>query len=271
MADYVPIWAEDRKKLDSRRAGAVIVDGIIIAPVLIPLTTFFDGLTAGAWLVYVALELGYFHLCESVWGQTIGKRLFDLRVVRKTDSGPASSKSISGRTVLRLVDALPFLYGIGTLTMILSGKRRQRLGDLAAGTVVTRASARPYSRPHRSPLALGYPAVWLAAAVAVVLVVGHGGDPGLAQLDSICAQAAAAEAKLGPEPAAEDLYRVRAAFVNQVYGMRATTKKELEAGNALLRGKLAEMAALRAGQTDVAVSLAQSHHRELADRGLSNC
>jgi uncharacterized RDD family membrane protein YckC len=128
---YVPIWQEDRKKLDSRRVGAIVVDGLVLAPILIPLDIFFDGLTAGAWLVYIALELGYFHVMESIDGQTLGKKLFDLRVVRREDAGPASAKAISGRTVLRLIDGFPGFYLVGALSMLLSDKRRQRLGDLA--------------------------------------------------------------------------------------------------------------------------------------------
>ena len=269
--EYLPIWREDRKALDSRRVGAVIVDGLVLAPTLIALNIFFDGLTAGALLVYIALELGYFHLMESATGQTIGKRLFDLRVVRKDDAGPASAASISARTVLRLVDGLPGLYLVGALTMILSGKRRQRLGDLAAGTVVTRASARPYTPARRSPLQTGYPAIWLAAAVAAVLVVGHGGDPGLASLDRFCERAAAAETALGPSPAAADLLRVRAGFLTQLAGTPATTKKELAAGTELVRDRLVELSMLRNGDVGGAAQLAAEHHSELADMGLKHC
>lgn len=268
---YTPIWQEDRKLLDSRRVGAVIVDGLVVAPVLIPLDVFFEGLTSGAWLVYVALQLGYFHVMESIDGQTLGKKLFDLRVVRREDAGPASAKAISARTVLRLIDGLPGLYLVGVLTMLLSDTRRQRLGDLAAGTVVTRASARPYTRARRSRLQTAYPAIWLAAALLVVVGIGYKGDPGLAELDEICEETSAAEAKLGPSARAEDLFRLRMALVNRLYGMQAQSQKELDAGNALIRGKLTEIQLLRSGQPAAAAQLARSHHEELAGRGLEHC
>lgn len=267
----MPIWEEDRKRLDSRRVGAVLVDALVVAPVLVPLNVLFDGLTSGAILVYIALELGYFHVMESHDGQTIGKRLFDLRVVRKADAGPASAKAISGRTVLRLLDGAPFFYVVGGLTMILSGRRRQRLGDLAVGTVVTRASARPYTPARRSALQAAYPMVWLGAAVGVVLLVGYGGDPGLATIDEMCAQTRAAEAKLPPGSAPEERYRLRMALVQQLYGMEPSSKKMLAAGNALISGTLQEMEMVRIGQYEAAASLAQNHHRELADRGLEHC
>jgi uncharacterized RDD family membrane protein YckC len=268
---YVPIWQEDRKKLDSRRVGAIVVDGLVLAPILIPLDIFFDGLTAGAWLVYIALELGYFHVMESIDGQTLGKKLFDLRVVRREDAGPASAKAISGRTVLRLIDGFPGFYLVGALSMLLSDKRRQRLGDLAVGTVVTRASARPYTRARRSRLQAGYPAIWLAAALLVVVAVGHRGDPGLAALDALCEQTTQAEAKLGSSAAAADVFRLRLALVNQLYGVQATSKKQLELGNELLKDKVMELQLLRAGQPDAAATLARNHHAELADRGLQHC
>jgi uncharacterized RDD family membrane protein YckC len=188
VSDYVPIWRENRKSLDSRRVLALIVDSLIVATVLIPLTLIFGRITPGAWLIYAACSLTYFHVMETRTGQTFGKRLFDLRVVRASDAGPASAVAISGRTILRLIDGLPAAYIIGLITMFCTGKRRRRLGDLAAGTVVTRASARPYTPAPRSPLVSIYPMVWIGAAVALVLSIGHRGEPYLAQVDSLCHQ-----------------------------------------------------------------------------------
>jgi uncharacterized RDD family membrane protein YckC len=42
------------------------------------------------------------------------------------------------RNVLRIVDFLPVLYLVGLVTVAVS-QRNQRLGDLAAGTLVVRA------------------------------------------------------------------------------------------------------------------------------------
>ena len=86
---------------------------------------------------------GYFFLFEGLWhGQTPGKRAQRLRVVR-SDGHPMRGTQMFVRNLLRIVDFMPAYYLVGVITMIITGKS-QRLGDLAAGTMVVReAKARP--------------------------------------------------------------------------------------------------------------------------------
>ena len=94
----------------------------------------------GGLTLIVALVLiwAYFILLEWLWnGQTIGKRMYRLRVINE-DGSPAQFTAVLIRNLLRLVDFLPALYGVGVLVIVLSPKS-QRLGDLAAGTYVVRA------------------------------------------------------------------------------------------------------------------------------------
>ena len=80
----------------------------------------------------------YFILLEWLWnGQTLGKRLFGLRVIAE-DGSPARFVAVFVRNLVRLVDFLPGFYGFGLVSIVLSS-RSQRLGDLAAGTYVVRA------------------------------------------------------------------------------------------------------------------------------------
>jgi uncharacterized RDD family membrane protein YckC len=103
------------------------------------LFTFWDsvsGWVAAALMLAVFLLLwGYFIFWETVWsGQTPGKRLCGIRVLR--DGGfPIDFRAAFIRNVMRFVDALPFCYGAGALTMFIS-KESKRLGDYAAGTIV---------------------------------------------------------------------------------------------------------------------------------------
>lgn len=86
------------------------------------------------------LFYGYFAAFEAFWhGQTPGKRLIGLRVLSVTGR-PARIDEAILRNLLRVVDQLPGVYAIGILTMLISS-RNQRLGDLAAGTVVVHEKA----------------------------------------------------------------------------------------------------------------------------------
>jgi uncharacterized RDD family membrane protein YckC len=86
---------------------------------------------------YFALSLGYGMILEWRWrGQTIGKRLLRLRVVDESGLRLRFSQ-VAVRNLLRPVDMVPAYYGVGGLAALL-GAKAQRLGDLAAGTVVVR-------------------------------------------------------------------------------------------------------------------------------------
>jgi uncharacterized RDD family membrane protein YckC len=87
---------------------------------------------------------GYFILFEWMWnGQTPGKRLLKLRVIRD-DGRPLTLWEAIARNLLRVGDAVPgfFLpvYSVGLVVIFLS-HRDQRLGDIFAGTVVIRERA----------------------------------------------------------------------------------------------------------------------------------
>ncbi|MEO8647687.1 MAG: RDD family protein [Acidobacteriota bacterium] len=92
-------------------------------------------------IILFALFAGYFAVFEWLWnGQTPGKRLLKLRVIRD-DGRPLTIWEAIGRNLLRIVDAAPgFLlpvYSVGLLVIFMN-RRDQRLGDLFAGTVVIR-------------------------------------------------------------------------------------------------------------------------------------
>ncbi|MCE5241913.1 MAG: RDD family protein [Syntrophobacteraceae bacterium] len=84
------------------------------------------------------LTTGYFIFLEWSWrGQTVGKRVLRLRVVDAQGLRLTFSQ-VAVRNLLRAVDGLPlFLHMAGGAACVLS-RRSQRLGDIAAGTVVTR-------------------------------------------------------------------------------------------------------------------------------------
>ena len=91
-----------------------------------------------AVLLTLLITWSYFIGLEWLWqGQTIGKRMYGLRVIGE-DGSPARFTAVLIRNLARVVDFLPSFYGLGLLIVIVS-PRSQRLGDLAAGTYVVRA------------------------------------------------------------------------------------------------------------------------------------
>ena len=130
------------------RAVAQIVDLLIVAGILG--AVYFVALAAElassdtlATLIVVlgsfVVIFGYFWVSESLWsGQTIGKKIFRLRAVG--DRGePLTFMQAGIRNIVRIVDFLPYAYGVGLVVLFANGKGK-RLGDLAAGTVVVKDS-----------------------------------------------------------------------------------------------------------------------------------
>jgi uncharacterized RDD family membrane protein YckC len=92
-------------------------------------------------IVLFLIFAAYFIFFEWVWnGQTPGKRLLKLRVIRE-DGRPITLWEAIARNLLRLFDTFPGfiipIYSIGLITIFMS-RRDQRLGDMFAGTVVIR-------------------------------------------------------------------------------------------------------------------------------------
>ena len=88
-------------------------------------------------IAYFVLSIGYGMGCEWLWrGQTLGKKLFRLRVV-DAEGLRLRFNQIVIRNLLRSVDALPLFYLVGGISCWLN-RKSQRLGDIAANTVVIR-------------------------------------------------------------------------------------------------------------------------------------
>ena len=88
-------------------------------------------------VLYFLLSVGYGITTEWLWrGQTVGKRLLQLRVVDVQGLKLQFSQVVI-RNLLRFFDSLPAFYFVGGTSCLLSSKS-QRLGDIAANTVVIR-------------------------------------------------------------------------------------------------------------------------------------
>ena len=96
-------------------------------------------LRAVGGIVVFALFWGYYMVFEiTTNGQSPGKLALGLRVI-KEGGYPISFADSAIRNLVRVVDFLPFCYGAGLFVMLIN-KNWQRLGDLAAGTLVVKTS-----------------------------------------------------------------------------------------------------------------------------------
>ena len=127
---------------------------LVLAALLGGVISFEEDLGTTVAIIVVALfaiEWTYFIFWEQVLsGQSPGKRLLGLRVVRDDGGEPGFVNSVL-RNLMRPIDLLPGSYCAGVVSIFLT-ERHQRLGDLVAGTVVVaegKQSALPV--PQRFP------------------------------------------------------------------------------------------------------------------------
>jgi uncharacterized RDD family membrane protein YckC len=144
----------DPAEVIGRRIGAALIDIALMIVLSIVVGIVLGGAEASDGeasinlegdqsLVFFALVFLYYFVTESAWGQTVGKRALGVVVVDKDSGAPAGAGKVVIRTLLRVVDALPVLYLLGLIVMLATGSK-QRIGDLAAGTVVVaRTPAQP--------------------------------------------------------------------------------------------------------------------------------
>lgn len=144
------------------RALAHLVDTLIVAAVIILFVLSIMGLQAlvgdNEWFIwlseyYVAMMIvvffawiaGYFILMEFyAGGQTIGKKLVDLRVIQDNGQSLTFLASVI-RNLFRLLDFMPGLYFLGVVFSFFHPQDK-RLGDWVAGTVVVKSTQRQRSR-----------------------------------------------------------------------------------------------------------------------------
>ncbi|MCP4236218.1 MAG: RDD family protein [Aestuariibacter sp.] len=130
------------------------IRAILLLVTIVASFTFGD-LGMGFWFIFWFFIEWFYPVLFEVFrkGQTPGKKTIGISVVQD-DLTPITFGSSLVRNLLRTVDFLPFLYLFGLIAMV-SNSRFQRLGDLAAGTLVIslRDTAKPAGINNISPLA----------------------------------------------------------------------------------------------------------------------
>lgn len=139
MADPQPGYLGTQDDVILARVGAFVLDHFLslVSAILIGLgfglfwrsrTSIFLGVMLGF--------AGYFVVLEWLFGQTIGKRVAGIVVVSR-DGSTISFRQSLVRNVLRVVDGI-LSYAVGLVVMLVS-EDYQRIGDVAANTLVVRA------------------------------------------------------------------------------------------------------------------------------------
>jgi uncharacterized RDD family membrane protein YckC len=124
------------------RFVSILIDSIILGIIDVVLGTIL-GVFRGPegdiwwwWILSFIIFLAYYTYLEGTRGQTIGKMITKIKVVRE-DGGRIDMNQAFIRNILRIIDGL-FIYLVGAI-LIWRSDKQQRLGDRIGKTVVVKA------------------------------------------------------------------------------------------------------------------------------------
>jgi uncharacterized RDD family membrane protein YckC len=183
QAHILPPAFPSQESVVGLRIAAALIDLVLLAGLFVIIACAVGQVSEGggsvhysltdAWAaVLVAVAALYYFALEALSGQTVGKRLLGVQVYGPGGTRP-SARAVAGRTLLRVVDFLPLLYLAGFVTMMATGARRQRIGDLAARTAVARALPVRHRGLAVVPLAF---VVLAAVGLSAYRVISPGGS-----------------------------------------------------------------------------------------------
>jgi len=143
LEEFENYYAKFEKASIGRRLAASFIDFIIYYFVGVVLGLFFDTqndsifsyhLEGVGALISFCFLFFLWPISEGLWGQTIGKRFLDLKVVGKKHQ-PINLGQAFGRFFMGIID---FFLLMGIIVALIN-KNNQRIGDSAAGTFVVKS------------------------------------------------------------------------------------------------------------------------------------
>jgi uncharacterized RDD family membrane protein YckC len=119
------------------RVLALFIDHVLAFAVMMIAVAFVpESLPQMKFLFFIFVYLAYFVVLEALWSRTPGKFVQGL-VVRKLDGNRCDWTAALIRGFLRIFEVNPLLFGgLPAGLVIIASERKQRLGDMLAGTVV---------------------------------------------------------------------------------------------------------------------------------------
>ena len=166
---------EDKYATIGSRVLSTIIDVVLIVVSWVIIAIIVGMISEGDmifwWLVvimFLCLPFAYFIFLEGGIGkgQTVGKRLLHIKVIKENGEPPSYFQSFT-RTFTRFLD-LYFIYHIIGLAVACLTERRQRVGDLLAKTLVVREDV---TDPPRSKAEKKSTLIVVLLAVIVIFMV----------------------------------------------------------------------------------------------------
>lgn len=134
-------------RVTGRRVLAYLFDCMLLMVLTLVLLTPLLFVSAGALTIFLlaalllvldlAITCAYYIILEGYRGQTLGKMLLGVEVIDENTGGVPGPKAAAMRLFL-----LMFFDGLGGIFCVLASDKRQRLGDMAANTLVVRKAQR---------------------------------------------------------------------------------------------------------------------------------
>lgn len=143
LEEFENYYKRFEKASVGRRIGAFLIDFFIYYLIGLVLGLFFDTSSESIFSYQLDGLPAVFVFCcmlflwpvsEGIWGQTIGKRFLDIRVVNKKNEQINLGQAF-GRFFLGFLD---FFLLIGIIVALIN-KNNQRIGDSAAGSFVVKS------------------------------------------------------------------------------------------------------------------------------------
>jgi len=119
------------------RLIALFIDNLIaFALMMLAVASLPESLPLVRAVFFFFIYLAYFVVLEALWSRTLGKFVQGL-VVRKLNGDRCDWRAAIIRGSLRIIEVNPLLFGgLPAGLVIITSERKQRIGDLLAGTVV---------------------------------------------------------------------------------------------------------------------------------------
>jgi uncharacterized RDD family membrane protein YckC len=119
------------------RLIALFIDHLIgFALMLVAVAFVPESMPVVKAILFFLVYLAYFVVLEGLWSRTVGKFVQGL-MVRKLDGSRCDWKAALIRGGLRIIEVNPLLLGgLPAGLVVIATERKQRIGDLLAGTLV---------------------------------------------------------------------------------------------------------------------------------------